>query len=245
MIIRVIDVETTGLDTDKHARVVEIATVDLLLVDGQRWVRGESWSSLVNPGVAIPPEMSSVHHITDDMVADKPSLDAVVPQITVNAPTYYAAHQAKFEKHFLPMINQTKFICTRKAATTLWPDCPNHKNQTLRYWLGLKLADPAAAIPHRAAGDAYVTAAILRRMLATKLTDGKAVTPEWLLDVSSKPVLLTKLHFGKHAGEPCERIPSDYWKWVVDNIKDDEDVQYTAQTWQAHYRQAKRNRSPV
>ena len=43
MIIRVIDVETTGLDTDEHARVVEIATVDLLLVDGQRWVRGESW----------------------------------------------------------------------------------------------------------------------------------------------------------------------------------------------------------
>jgi len=245
-IIRVVDVETCGLPPD-NAQVVEIATIDLVQgAPADPWVRGRMWSSLVNPGRPIPPEASAVHHITDDMVKDAPLLEAlheiVGPAGGSAAPTYLCAHEAKFEKAALvpPLSPAWPWLCTRKCAATMWPDAPNHKNQTLRYWLKLKLADPALAEPHRALGDAYVTAAILRRMLSWD-----DITPELLAQVSDGPVLLSRFTFGKHAMVPIKDVPTDYLEWVTKNVTDDEDVQHTARTYLTDRRAAQRSRSPV
>lgn len=249
MIIRVCDVETCGLPPDDH-QVVEVATVDLVGVEGGAWTRGRMWSSLVNPGRPIPPVASSIHHITTDMVKDAPPLDAVMEKVLLlteprQPPDYFAAHEAKFELACLPQLSGSKVICTRKCAATLWPGAPAHGNQVLRYWLGLKLADPSLAAPHRALGDAYVTAALLRSMIGLPLESGERATPELLADISSKPVLLGRLPFGKHAMQPCAEVPESYWDWVLANIKDDEDVVYTAKHYLAHKRAAQRSRSPV
>ena len=72
--VAVVDTETTGLGDD--ARIVEIAVVQMrfgLVV--------KRWSSLVNPGVPIPPEATAVHGITDAMVAGAPQIEALAPQI--------------------------------------------------------------------------------------------------------------------------------------------------------------------
>lgn len=239
MIIRIVDVETCGLPPD-NAQVVEIATVDL--VEGPSssaapgtmlWNRGRMWSSFVNPGRPIPPEASAVHHITDEMVADAPTIDAVKEHVhlldapNLAAPDYFAAHEARFEKTCLPWLTQdpAKWICTRKCAMTLWPDAPNHKNQTLRYWLGLKLADASLAQPHRALGDAYVTAAILRRLLSVS----KAPV-DYLAEISSNPILLPRLTFGEHAMKPIAEVPNSYFEWIAFKSKGpwDEDVLHTA-----------------
>jgi DNA polymerase III subunit epsilon len=60
------DLETTGLDNQTD-RIVQFAFLRVLV---DRTI--EEWMEMVNPGIPIPPEASSVHHITDDMVADKP-----------------------------------------------------------------------------------------------------------------------------------------------------------------------------
>ncbi len=68
----IFDLETTGISC-KTDEVVEISAVK---VQGGEIV--EEFSSLVNPGIAIPYQASRVNGITDDMVEDSPSFDVVL-----------------------------------------------------------------------------------------------------------------------------------------------------------------------
>jgi exodeoxyribonuclease X len=256
MIIRVVDTETCGLPPDND-QVVEVATVDLVLDDGT-WKRGRMWSSLVDPERPIPPEASAVHHIVDDMVKGAPKIASLMPKVLLlddpdlASPDMLAAHEARFDRGSLKLVEDpktlavpsaaAKWICTRKCSMLAWPDMPNYKNQTLRYALGLKLADPSLAHPHRAQGDAYVTAAILRRMLSLDWQ-----TPEQLVEISAGPILLPRLTFGEHAMKPIAEVPLSYWTWIVEKSKGpwDEDVLHTAKFYLQEGRSARKSRSPV
>jgi DNA polymerase III epsilon subunit family exonuclease len=69
------DTETTGLSA-AQGNIVEIAALKFDL-------RGEvldTFSKLVNPGTKIPALAMSIHHISDAMVADKPTIDAILPE---------------------------------------------------------------------------------------------------------------------------------------------------------------------
>lgn len=236
MIIRVVDVETCGFPPD-HCQVCEIATIDLVQGEDSKWTRGRVWSTLVNPGIPIPAEASAIHNITDDMVTDAPSIAEVMSGVEDEpACALLAAHEAKFEQACLPQIASRINICTRKAAQVLWPDAPNHQVQTLRYWLRLKFVDPIT--PHRALGDATVTAAILRACLAQ-------CSIEELVEISAKPVLMTRFLFGKHAMTPIADVPTDYLEWVLKGERMDEDTIYTARCEIAERRAVARSRSPV
>lgn len=221
-LIRIIDFETTGLPPD--ARVVEWATQDMQF-NGEAWERGDAASGLVDPRVPIPPEASAIHHIVDSDVLGQPSFDSVVQRElaydgALGPLLAYCAHRASFEQHFFKP-DGVPWIDTYKVAVWLWPDSPNHQNQTLRYWLKLKLATPPGPM-HRAAADAYVTAAILRRALAV----GASV--EDMVDVSSRPAILPKFTFGKWAMRPIDEIDSGYLEWMVKQADMDEDAVYTA-----------------
>jgi exodeoxyribonuclease X len=132
----------------------------------------------------------------------------------------YAAHRAAFEQSFLPGVGP--FICTWKVAVTLAPNAPGHSLQELRYWLKLDVDRAIADRAHRAGPDAYVCAALLLRMLAS----GK-MTVEQMIELSAGPVVLPKLHFGKHAGVPVREVPRDYWQWCL-RQEMDADVLHTA-----------------
>lgn len=69
------DLETTGIRIGKD-RIVQVGIVRLML-DGTR----EAWSSLVNPGMPIPPEATAVHGITDADVAASPRLEDIAQEI--------------------------------------------------------------------------------------------------------------------------------------------------------------------
>ncbi len=69
------DLETTGLDLQMD-RIVQFA---FLRVEVDKTVR--DWQELVNPGIAIPPEATGVHHISDDLVADKPVFAVFAPRV--------------------------------------------------------------------------------------------------------------------------------------------------------------------
>ena len=73
--ICIFDLEATGVN------VLEDRIVDVCVLrrepDGTETV----FSSLVNPGVPIPPEASAIHHITDDMVADQPRMADLAPKL--------------------------------------------------------------------------------------------------------------------------------------------------------------------
>lgn len=70
------DLETTGTNPERD-RIVEIAMIRVE-PDGSR----RTFRSLVNPQMPIPPGASKVHGISDDDVADAPTLAALAAQIT-------------------------------------------------------------------------------------------------------------------------------------------------------------------
>lgn len=204
--VRVVDVETTGIDPKEH-RIIEIAAYDLLDSGDIVFVG----SHLVNPKRSIPPEASAVHHLTDADLTDAPLIGEVWPHyFGTDAPAVFCAHNAAYEAGY---IAGRTWACTYKAALRAWPDAPGHGNQVLRYWRGLDGQDgfdrSIANLAHRAGPDAYVTAWLLRELL-------KNVSLQDLIAWSAEPKVYPRITFGKHRGAAWSEIPSDYLAWLRD-----------------------------
>lgn len=73
----VLDVETTGLFTHEGHRLVEIAAVEM---EGHR-PTGREFYALINPQRDIPAEVSKIHGITNERVADKPPFADVAAEL--------------------------------------------------------------------------------------------------------------------------------------------------------------------
>lgn len=152
----VIDVETTGF-SPRSDRIVEIACA---LVDGSRVVG--RWSTLVNPGIPIPVQATAVHGITDGMVAAAPEAAFALRQARqLCRGRLVAAHCATFDLAFVGPSVGAEALCTMRLARAIFPEAPNHKNQTLRRYLGIDRIVGAEFEAHRALSDALVTAYVL------------------------------------------------------------------------------------
>lgn len=231
MLIRVVDLETTGFEPPEHA-VVEVGWCDLVarardLVGGPaQWaVEGGSYM-FVNPGRPIPPDTSAIHHIVDEDVARASRWpEAVVDVLSPTEPAIavLAAHSAKFERQFLTdeMTGGLPWVCTYKAALRLWPEAPLHSNQGLRYWRRPEGLDrTVASMAHRAFPDAYVTAFHLRDLLDRAPLDD-------LIRWSTEPALQVRCHIGKvWRGEKWTDVDSGFLWWVAERDFD-EDVLFT------------------
>lgn len=207
--IRVIDLETTGIDPKDH-RIIEIAAVDLL-DSGEIRLAG---THLVNPGRDIPPEASAVHHLIAADLSSSPLIGEVWSSyFGSDHPTTLAAHNCDFERGYVPAPQGGHWICTYKAALRAWPDAPGHSNQVLRYWRGLDGHEgfdrSYASLSHRAGPDAYVTAWILRELL-------KSATLADLIAWTSEPKVYPRISFGKHRGSAWADVPADYLQWLRD-----------------------------
>lgn len=207
--IRIVDIETTGLDPKEH-RIIEIAAVDLL-ESGEISFVG---SHLVNPGRDIPPEASAVHHLIAADLANAPQIGEVWGRYFGEGhPTILAAHNADYESGYIPAPQGGHWICTYKAALRVWGDAPSHSNQCLRYWRGLDGMDgfdrSYASLAHRAGPDAYVTAWLLRELL-------KTASLQDLIAWSTEPKVYPRITFGKHRGATWAAVPSDYLQWLRD-----------------------------
>ncbi len=102
--LRVIDTETCGL----QGGIVEIASVDI--VDGQIT---NPMSHLVRPDRPISPQAMAIHRITEEMVADKPWIEEIIPHY--HGSPWYVAHNASFDRRVLPEMHG-EWICTMKLA---------------------------------------------------------------------------------------------------------------------------------
>jgi exodeoxyribonuclease X len=221
----VVDSETTGLDKETD-KVVEVAGV---LLDNQDIVK--TYQSLVNPGRSIPPEASAIHHITDEMVVDAPTLDAAMQNILEEEVDFVIAHNAKFDRQFLDL-GDYRWLCTWKLANVTWRDAPSFGNQVLRYWL--KLPGPQSNThAHRALYDAETTTQIFLEILKQARTNDPF--PK-MLEITEAPVLLRTCNFGEHAGKPWAEVPVSYLKWMKSKESSwDEDRAYTMNFWLQHH----------
>lgn len=214
----VLDTETTGLDpaTDK--------VVDIALIQVKGGEIKELYSSLVNPEMPIPPESSAVHHIVDKNVQNAPTIEQVKDKIRpLFADAVIVAHNASFDSSMFPI--KRPWICTYRLARHIWPDAKQHTNQYLRYWLGLDIGDVSV---HRAQGDAWVTAHLLRILLTEYLKNGGIDDVQELWKYTNAPIMVQKMPFGKHKGVPMNEVPREYLSWALGNLNDmDEDLRGT------------------
>lgn len=221
MRIRCVDFETTG--TGGADAVVEVGWCDVVSVetgDALAWFTEAPESVLVNPGRPIPPEASAVHHIVDEDVADAVSIEVAFRRLNAPEVDIFAAHSVEFERRWFSGAGKP-WICTLKAARRVWTDAPSHAAQVLRY--ALRLPVPRGIEPHRAKGDAMVSALLVAEMLNLGHT-----VPELIAWVR-EPALLATLHFGKYVGKRYSDVPSDYLDFLVTKARDIEpDVLFTA-----------------
>ncbi len=94
--VALLDVETTGRDASVD-RVVELG-----IVVGRKGEVVARYNWMINPGMPIPAEVTAIHHITDEMVADKPRFEAVASEIAqALRGCVPAAYNALFDRAFL------------------------------------------------------------------------------------------------------------------------------------------------
>jgi len=220
----VMDTETTGLDPKKD-QLVEIGF-------GVKYLDKpiKTWSTLVNPGIPIPPEASAIHHIVNKDVKDMMLYPGHISAIKMTCRDgIIVAHNAPFDKSFLPCLSENRWICTIRLAKKIWPGLPSYKNQALRYRLGIEegLMGPI----HRVSADIYVTGEIfqqiLEKYLEEHMEDGDDSLETFLL-WSSKRTKLKIMPFGKHKDRAFVKIPLSYLLWAKQNlVKMDEDLKYT------------------
>jgi exodeoxyribonuclease X len=227
MLIRVVDFETTGFPPD--AAVCEVGWCDVKIADGAASV-GQPQAMLVNPNRPMPAEARAIHHISDADLAGAPPITTGFLALTKDKPDVFVAHNAKFEREFFTGAG-IPWICTRKVGIRLWPDAPNHQNQTLRYFLEIDndlMFDEAAAMPpHRAGPDTYVTAHIFAHAWIE-------ATIEDMMKWTDRPSLLPgAMNFGKHKGVLWSACDRSYLQWIVKQPDMDEDKKFTAQHYLA------------
>lgn len=240
-IVRVIDIETSDLDPGK-AHIVEIAAVDIVEAAGLSWKIKRLRSRYVKlpEGASVSPEASAIHQIlSEDLDTAEPLAEAIEAFKADGEVAHFVAHHAAFEQGFLKdLLGPVPWVCTWKCALRVWPDFPSHKNQALRYRLGLynPLGERREGIsPHQAASDAIVTGAIFAEL-------AKRASRSELIQWSAEPALLASIKFGTYKDKPFADIAAEnpgYLEWIL-REDFDENVKFTARHWLARRTEAAR-----
>lgn len=184
--IVMLDFETTGLSPETGDRITEVAA---LRIAGGRIV--ERYVSLVNCGVRIPPFITQLTGISQQMVDSAPPADEVVPQLLdfIGADTL-AAHNASFDEKFLKAegallgrdCRHGGLVCSLKLARRVFPGMDSYKLGQLARVLGIRFGGRA----HRAEADAEVAAYLLLH-IGRHLGDAyglPALDPELLVSIN-------------------------------------------------------------
>ena len=152
-----IDIETTGLDPQRDA-IIEIGAVRF---NGRRVE--DKWSTLINPGRVIPPFITGITGITNQMVAQAPPLSAVLSDLADFVSDFpILGHNVRFDLSFLRRHHLFRFnevLDTYEMASVMLPTAS-------RYNLGALAQNLAIPLPatHRALDDALVTHGVYIRL---------------------------------------------------------------------------------
>ena len=166
----IVDIETTG--GGGTSRITEIA---VFRHDGTRIV--DFFHSLVNPEMYIPPFITRLTGIDNEMVKDAPTFCEV--QDAVRAMTrdaWFVAHNAKFDYGFLKRefgaldeYFQRDLLCTVQLSRKIFPGLKSYSLGNLCESLEIMIENR-----HRAHGDAEATVRLFEKLL---LNDSQNLIP--------------------------------------------------------------------
>ena len=187
-----VDLETTGA-TATHDRITEIGIIE---VNGGRLI--SEWSTLVNPGMSIPPMIQSLTGINNAMVAHAPAFEDIQQEVLQRlAGKLFIAHNARFDYGFLKnefrrcgVTFNARVLCTVKLSRKLYPQHARHNLDTL-----LERHQLDCEARHRALGDARVLWLLAQKWTAERGPVLLRSAVEVLLKSQSVPAGLPDLAF--------------------------------------------------
>jgi len=179
-----VDLETSGVSPSDD-RITEIGMV---LVEAGAVT--EEWSSLVDPGVPIPPEIQALTGITPEMVRGAPRFAHLLPAVAERLRgRVLVAHNARFDYGFLKAEFRragqrftADVLCTVRLSRRLFPQYTSHRLDALIDRHRLPSADR-----HRALGDARVIWHFLQTMWREEDPDAVAGAIRELLKQPATP----------------------------------------------------------
>lgn len=161
----VVDVETSGSSPTDN-RIIEIACVTVI---GGEIV--SKYTSLVNPHQFIPPFISKMTGISNEMAFAAPEIEEVFPEINRifnRNDCVFVAHNARFDWSFVAsffsasgaQVPKLPKLCTLKLSRRLLPKKLKKNVGSLAEFFNVQIKDR-----HRALGDALATAYILLELM--------------------------------------------------------------------------------
>ncbi len=205
------DVETTGLSPVAN-RLVELSGVRFKK-DKDEF---DTFSTLINPEVPIPREVSDIHGITDDMVRDAPTFkEAVTSFVDWSGPdAVMMAHNAPFDVEFLRVnlaragrpCPQNFVVDTLTISREFLRDSKNHQLKTVVEHLDLPKGEY-----HRALSDSVHVKEVFRSL------SNKFQLNKWsdLLDYG----FVSSFHYDRFAESSMNSLPQETLL-IVESIKD-------------------------
>jgi exodeoxyribonuclease X len=202
-----LDFETTGLNPGY--RPLEIAWVEF----DSNFNVVEQVTSLINPHIPIESGAQRTHGISAEMLVNEPSLDDFLKKTHAgkfaDEHVLVVAHNASYDvPMFHPYCKKITPLCTMRLGQTLYPDAKNHTLQTLSTLLNVDV-EPT----HRALDDA-LTSFYLMKNIATE----HGMSIDEMLTLIQSASLDSPMPFGKHKGTKLKDLPSDYVRWLTENL---------------------------
>ena len=182
----IIDIETTG----GHHLKSKITEIAIVLHNGSQVV--EKYSTLINPETPIPPFITKITGINDEMVKDAPKFQEVAKKIIeLTDKCVFVAHNVSFDYSFVKESFRNlgynfnrKTLCTVRLSRKLIPNEPSYSLGKLCHSLGITIKDR-----HRAMGDAEATAILFTKLIAL---DDK-INDDFILQEVKQKTLPTKI----------------------------------------------------
>jgi len=232
------DTETTG--NQEKDKIIQIGG---LIVHDKNKI--EVFDELCDCEVPISIDAMAVHHITPELIKDKPpftqsSFFGELQKYNANE-NFLIAQNISFD---LEMVKKEGFessytlIDTLRCAKHLLEEEKSHSLQYLRYSLGLYKTESHEADKlgisikaHDAIGDVLVMKLLLSVLVekAKEKFCNNDIMQE-LARLTREPVLLKIFKFGKYKDRAIDEIAKTdigYMEWMRKNLELDEDLRYT------------------
>ncbi|MDD9899257.1 MAG: 3'-5' exonuclease [Candidatus Melainabacteria bacterium] len=214
-----IDLETTGLNANQD----RICQIGVILDDGREI------SSLVNPEMNIPKQVSDLHGITNERVVDAPKFVDLAAQLVeeLEAAQVFVAYNYAFDFQFLQnelfrtvqyelREDSFVFLDPYKIFKTMFP---HNLSNAYKFYTGKEL-DGA----HDAINDIRATKEILAaqqnqyaelfarglKTVEQKTIGDTSILGKWFRTENSDVCFRQ----GKHRGETVAKVHRDYLKWI-------------------------------
>ncbi len=179
-----VDIETTGGNATRD-RITEVAI--LTMHQGELVSK---WSTLINPQTCIPETIQALTGISNEMVMDQPTFEAIQKEIYQRLEgNVFVAHNARFDYGFLKnefrrceKTFRAPVLCTVKLSRKLFPHHKRHNLDSIMQRHNLR-----CSARHRAMGDARVLYDFMQALYASLTHDHINEVIEQLLKRPSLP----------------------------------------------------------